>query len=194
MTEKSDELAAKVSEELDKSEENEVCLTLSNGVRVRLTPPPMLATQLIAKQHPEPRPPVVEVTGDDGRTWQEENPNDPDYQRALAERRLLLSETLLKIVLLKSMHLEYIPDTVIPFESDEWREELSYLGVEVPEDPRTQKLYWIRYEILGVPKDFEKVQDASARLSGASEEDIAEAEARFRSLSERDTGEGVVQL
>lgn len=194
MTDRSDQLATEVTKELDLAEASEAYMTLSNGVKLRVAPPPVLAVQLMTKQNPAPRPPVVEVTGDDGRTWKEENPNDPDYQDAVQEHRENILETTLKVMLLKSTFVEFLPEQIIPLESDEWVEELEYLGVEIPEDSRSRKLYWLRYEILGVPKDFEKYQNISARLGGMEEEDIAAAEERFRSLSERDAGEGLVEL
>lgn len=166
-------------------------LWLMCGAKVRIKPIPAVILQMLQKEHPEPTIPIS-IVQIGGKNVEEPNPNDPRYRRALDQHRLEMGDATLKLMMLKGLEILELPPNVQPYEQDDtWVEELSVIGISVPETPLARKVVWMRYRILGYVEDFEKVQDACWKLGGVSEEDIAAAEARFPPVSERPASEGV---
>lgn len=176
-----DTMVEKVLSAVEAPEVDQRELRLSNGAVVRLTPPPTMALQLLSQKHPKPQPPIVKMDVD-GKTWEEANPNDPTYRRALGAYGTETGEAMIRLMLWSSFTVTKLPKGVKPYEEDlEWVEEIEeLLGVAVPESPRLRKIAWIRYRILGNPKDFNAVQEVMGTLAGTSEEAIKAAEEQFQ--------------
>uniref|UniRef100_A0A6M3J1G2 Uncharacterized protein n=1 Tax=viral metagenome TaxID=1070528 RepID=A0A6M3J1G2_9ZZZZ len=167
--------------EVEQTDGQSETLHLGNGAILRLTPPPSMALQMFQQNHAAPKPPVVRVEAD-GRSWEEENPNDPGYIAAMEEHNMQAGEALIRLMLWTSCEIVRLPTGVPSYEDDtEWVEEIEeLLGAHVPESPRLRKITWMRYRIVGAAKDFGLVQDALERLSGTPEEAIVAAEGNFR--------------
>jgi len=166
-------------------------LWLMCGAKVRIKPIPAVILQMLQKEHPEPRIPIS-IVKMGGKDVEEPNPNDPRYRRALDQHRLEMGDATLKLMMLRGMEILELPPTMSPYEEDDtWVEELEVIGISVPETALARKIVWMRYRLLGYIQDFEKVQNACWKLGGVSEADIAAAEARFPSSSERAAPEGV---
>jgi len=181
MTDNIDSMVEKVLSETSGPEEDFRILHLSNGATVKLTPPPTMAIQSFRQAHTKPRPPMVTIT-QDGRTWDEANPNDPSYKESVGDYNLESGEAMIRLMLWSSCEIQQLPRGVKLYEEDlDWADEISeLLGVEVPTSPRLRKVAWLRYRIFAAPKDFEKMQDVLAQLSGTPEEAIKAAQATFR--------------
>jgi len=161
---------------------SEITLHLSNGVVVKILPPPSMALQLMTSVHETPQPPMV--TNDvDGKVWMEANPNDPTYIAALAKHREEIGEATIRLMLWTSVKIVSFPDDFLTYDQDSfWEEELlELLDVVAPKSPRLHKIMWMRYRLFGVVRDFQAFQDACDKLSGVPEAAVVAAENRFPS-------------
>ena len=186
MSRAADELAGKV---LDKEgqETDKFVLTLVSGAVVEAKPVPDMVLQALFSQYPEPKPPILK-TEVRGKMIREANASDPDYLIAVEERDKVLSDAMLNLTLLRGMKVLQLPSDVSPYdEDDEWNEELSDLGIEIPTKKTLRRLLWLRYRVAISTTDLVKLQEASMRLSGVSEEEIQAAMERFQRERERDT-------
>lgn len=151
-------------------------VTTSVGAVLRAKRLPDLLVQQIWARFPEPVPPTVEVTGAGGKKWREANPDDPAHRRAQQERTLAIGEAMLKMVLLRGVEIVQLPEGLPPFEEDtEWREDLEYLGAELPTSLAGQKVEWMRYRIVVTNEDLTALQEACNKLAGVTEADVAAA-------------------
>lgn len=186
MSRAADELAGKVldkeGQEVDKS-----VLTLVSGAVVEAKPVPDMVLQALFSQYPEPKPPILE-TEVRGKVIREANLNDPDYLTAVETRDKVLSDAMLNLTLLRGLKVLQLPPDVFEYENDnEWEEELSDLGIEIPTKKTLRRLLWLRYRVAISTTDLVKLQEESMRLSGVSEEEIQAAMQRFQREREQDT-------
>ncbi|MBD3268508.1 hypothetical protein GF373_17710 [bacterium] len=172
------EAAVKAVEE--STQEQSGIITLSNGVRVKITRIPDLMVQRLYTQFDPPEPPEVEVNSG-GKTWTEPNYDDPGYQNALERRTMNIVRGLTSLILLRGFKIVSTPEGFPKYkEDDTWEEELELFGVAIPENPLKRKLLWLEYRVVETSDDLEKIQELSQKQSGISEEDIEIAQERFR--------------
>jgi hypothetical protein len=167
-------------------------VTLSCGVTLRVKPVPGLAIREAVMRIEAPTVPMVHIK-DKGRD--EENPNDPDYVKALAEyaeAKVLVANDV--VLLLGSEIVPPIPEDVIPLDDDGWIPNLSYLGIEFDaENPAARKLAWLKFYVLRTDEDQIRALMGPLRSAGVGEADVARAMESFRNRKERaaDNGAGL---
>ena len=184
MSHAADELAGKA---LEKEGAQKSVLTLASGAVVEARPVPDMILQSLFSQYPEPSPPILE-TEVRGKMIREANLNDPDYLVAVAERDRILSDAVLNLTLLRGMKILQLPLDVSKYdEDDEWEEQLSDLGIQIPTKKTLRRLLWIRYRVAISTNDLVQLQQESMRLAGTSEEEIQVAMQRFQRDRGRDT-------
>ncbi len=186
MSRKAEEL---VGEVLDKEgqETSRSVLTLVSGAIVEAKPVPDMVLQSLFSQYQEPKPPILE-TEVRGKMIREANLDDPDYLAAVEARDKILSDAMLNLTLLRGLKVLQLPPDVVAYEEDdEWEEELSDLGIEIPTKKTLRRLLWLKYRVAIATGDLVKLQEESARLSGTSEEEIQAAMQRFQREREQDT-------
>ena len=146
-----------------------------------------MVLQSLFSQYPEPKPPILE-TEVRGKMIREANLSDPDYLAAVETRDKVLSDAMLNLTLLRGLKVLQLPSDVSPYdEDDEWEEQLSDLGIQIPTKKTLRRLLWIRYRVAISTSDLVKLQEESMRLSGVSETEIQAAMQRFQRERERDT-------
>ena len=186
MSRRADELAGEVLEK-EGQETNRSMLTLVSGAVVEAKPVPDMVLQALFSQYPEPKPPIL-ATEVRGKMIREANASDPDYLAAVEVRDRVLSDAMLNLTLLRGIKVLQLPPDVSPYdEDDEWEEELSDLGIEIPTKKTLRRLLWLRYRVAISTTDLVKLQEESMRLSGVSEEEIQAAMQRFQRERERNT-------
>jgi hypothetical protein len=110
----------------------------------------------------------------------EENPNDPDYINALREAQYLRGMTAVGIVLAFGTEVFTKPESVVAVDEDSWRDDLTELGMEVPDKGKARYVSWLKYYALN-DDDFNALTEAAFRYSGmVSEEDVKKAAEQFR--------------
>jgi len=178
-----DELAGKA---LEKEGAQKSVITLASGAVVEARPVPDMVLQSLFLQYPEPQPPILE-TEVRGKMIREANMSDPDYLAAVAKRNGVLSDAVLNLTLLRGLKILQLPPDLPEYgEDDSWVEELSDLGIEIPEKKTLRKLLWMRYYVAVSTGDLVKLQQESMRLAGTSEEEIQVAMQRFQRDRGRD--------
>ncbi|KKN78141.1 hypothetical protein LCGC14_0353680 [marine sediment metagenome] len=162
-------------------------IELSSGVILTLTPGAPLALNNVMNEmnqsDPPPKPPDV---WSEDKERNEPNPNDPDYKKAMAERDSNWSMKIFTLLLATSSTVKDIPDGMMTPESDDFLEMMEMAGIVPRRTPTGRYVQWV--QMVAILKDDTKLLNIQLlRLTGLSEDDIAEAEATFRDLTESDT-------
>jgi hypothetical protein len=170
-------MALEESEDFQKDE-----IALSSGLRLRLKTVPKHFIYGVTKDIPAPDVPLVYV---DGKKRPIENPDDPDYKEALDKWIVVTANAATDVALLRGTEILDLPDGMISPDSTEWVEELEVLGLPMRDNSRARYLYWIK--AVGVPEeeDLMALMEALGRLTGVTEDDVADAVERFRGIAER---------
>lgn len=131
------------------------------------------------RRHPVPEVPKVEVRNRN-ETWNEENPDDPDYQaavnRADIERGNFITDALL------TFGVETEPD-------ERFLRRARRFGLELPEDPDDLKLHWLRQHVLAADADASLVLTALLGRFLPREEQIRAAARELKSDRPRNRAE-----
>jgi hypothetical protein len=155
-------------------------LTMVTGAVVRVKPMKDRLAFKLYQMYPEPKPPINHITVE-GKEWNEENPNDPEYIAALAAYRTSTYEAYTKILLMTCVEVVSLPDGVLPFDQDtEWIDEMKMLGFECNYANRLERwLDWLTYRIVVSSADQTRIQELASKLAGVTEEQIKAAEDSF---------------
>lgn len=155
-------------------------VTLSSGVVVKAKTVPDNLVLKFREKNPAPEPPMIEVNAG-GKTWEEANPDDPAYLKALEEYHSKIGLAMIDMILLIGMKIMEVPDDFVPYEEDDqWELELEALGLDVPEKPVSKKIEWLRLRVAPSTNDINKITKAYNKAAGISEEEIAAAAEQFR--------------
>ncbi len=165
-------------------------LELSSGVVLELSRAAPLIITTVTKEmnesNPPPKPPMVYS---DTKSREEPNENDPGYIQAKREWDALLGLRLIEVLVAVSSKVKSIPGEMIGHDSDEFLELLEISGVTPRRTEMGRYSQWL--QMVGAHgDDIGQVGAGILRISGLSEEDVAEASATFRSLPESDTDQG----
>lgn len=160
---------------------------LSSGVVLELgRAAPLILTNVTKEMNetnPPPKPPMVYS---EEKSREEPNENDPQYLRAKREWDAFLSLRVIEVLIATASKVKSIPDEMIKPESDEFIELLEISGI--PPRRTSMGIYTQWLQMVAAQKDDIGLLGVELlRISGLSEEDVAEAEATFRGLSESDT-------
>lgn len=158
-------------------------ITLSNGIRLRVQRVAPLAIREAVLRVEKPRPPMVMVE-DKGR--EEENPQHPDYLRAMEEYEEATGLAAMNVLLLMGTAVESIPEGLSRPEDDDWVENLEFLEIEVDRDnPKARYLAWLRYSALTSDQDLAACVGIAREFAGVKEEDVASGIDSFRGRKAR---------
>lgn len=134
---------------------------LSTGVRARIRAVSSSLIAEVAMRVPDPDIPRW-LNPDKGR--EEENPNDPEYLRALTQANILRNQAAADAAIMFGVEL------VEPLPEDGWDFKLRLIGIEVPEDPIGREFAYKKYVAVGV-LDMLDIQ----RAAGVSQMEAASA-------------------
>jgi hypothetical protein len=182
LTSESIEAATEVVESLETKAKLD-SITLSNGIVLKLKAVPPLAMREAAISVPQPKVPVVFVESL-GRA--EENPNDPDYARALTRWENDQVFRVADVLMLLGTSVESVPEGYQRPEDEEWFEELEVLGLAVDGSNRhKRRLAWLRMYAFTSERDIAATMAAITALSGTTEVEVGRAAAAFRNNTGR---------
>jgi hypothetical protein len=155
-------------------------VTLSSGVVVKARTVPDNLVLKFREKNPAPNPPMVEVNAG-GKTWEEPNPDDPAYLKALEDYHNKIGLAMIDMILLVGMKILETPEDFVPYEDDDmWELELEALGLDVPEKPISRKIEWLRLRVAPSTNDINIITRAYQNAAGISEEEIQAAADQFR--------------
>jgi hypothetical protein len=165
----------------------ETKLTTSTGVIFKIKKAPSMAFQTLVKNLKANEPKIPRYMNDKkGRM--EDNPNDPEYAKALAEYQTQSDLALLDAAILLCTDLESIPDGVDKPEDIGWSENLWLAGINVDQlgiadnsKKRQRYLAWVKFYAAATDEDIMAMNREISRVNGVSEGDVTAAMAAYKS-------------
>ncbi len=161
-------------------------IRLSTGVVLKPRRIPNLMFAEVVRFFKRPKVPVVYIE-DIGR--EEENPNDPAYQEAVAAYTNELSMAIVDLMIVSGTEINSVPKGFPKPEDDSWYEEFdavfSMFGHNDTLTTKKRYLKWVKFCAAPTEQDIASIMEGVGRLSGVSEEDVSDAITRFRDSSER---------
>lgn len=158
-------------------------ITLSSGVVLKMRRVAPLAISDAVARVKEPEVPRI-FQEDKGR--EEENPEHPDYKRAMEKYEETTGLVAMNVLLLMGTSIESIPEELSKPEDEDWIENLEFLEVKIDKDsPKARYLGWLRYYALTSDQDFMAVMDLARSFAGVKEEDVQAAAKSFPSEEAR---------
>lgn len=153
-------------------------LTLSTGVMLRLkkVPPILMADLATAASRLRPTPPVTYIPDLDRS---EENPNDPDYQKAMNDWFSMSMIDINNAFILKGTEVVKVPKGLPGKDDADFLADMKILG-RPAENDRERYLAWIKYIAAPDAEDVTAIIREVGRLSGVAESDVSEAISGFR--------------
>lgn len=174
--------AAEVVESLEEKSRRDR-LVLSSGIVLKLRPVPPLAMREAAISVPQPKPPVVFMESV-GRA--EENPNDPDYMRAMTRWENDQVFRVADVLMLLGTAVEFVPEGFQRPEDDDWFEQLEVLGLAVDGTNKHKRyLAWLRLHAFTSERDIAAAMTAITSMSGVTEVEVQRAAQAFRDNTSR---------
>jgi len=156
-------------------------LTLSTGITLKLKPVPQAVIRRAASKVPRPVPPKFFVPDKDR---EEENPDDPDYLRAVDEWTAQQALAVQKVVYLMGTEPAMIPDGAEGPQGQGWPEVPLYLGIiseEELENPYLRYIAWLETYAARTEKDQLDLLTLPIQLAGITEQEVMNAITSFRS-------------
>jgi len=156
-----------------KPDDNPLVVVLSNGARVNIKPVPPYLIDRIRDTVPLPKPPMVEIKTAWGGTEEWPHENDAEYKAALKLAEEKQADKLWKAEFLLGIADDPPPD-------EEWTENLTRFGIEIPEDPQEKKLLWVETVLIAKGTDAWKLIYAIRSAARPTKEEISELAESFR--------------
>lgn len=174
------EAAAEAVEESEAPQNSVV--TLSNGIKLRLKPVPPFLVRQAAMKLEKPKVPKMDI----GKGREEDNPDDPSYQEALADFDNRATDAAVNVMLAAGTEVEFVPEGISPPESDGWIALMEVLEVEIDLDrPIARYLAWMRYVALATAADVTMITSAMSKGIGLTEEEVKATAESFRNRATR---------
>lgn len=151
---------------------------MSTGVKFKIKPVSKFSLGGITERFARIKP-KVPMTYVQSKGREEPNVEDVDYQSDMQMWNLSLAMSINSLLLLRGTELEYVPDGMVSYDSQEWQYEMQLFDSDA-ENPRACYLEWVKNIAAPLDTDIQKLMGAIGRLSGISQEDVAEAVDQFR--------------
>ena len=171
--ERHQEAAIKMEREYDNAPLS-TTLRLVSGALVRVLPIHDFTLQRVYAKHPVPKVPMRTIEQPGQPSFEEPDPENPEYMEAVTKRDDALAESLVQATLMTGMEILEWPRGVKPFAQDKkWQDEYVMLGLEIPAGSLARRTEWLRYRIVVGMDDYGRIQDLSNLLGGITEAKIA---------------------
>lgn len=157
-------------------------VTLSTGIKLKVTPLPPLTMMEALTIIPRPKPPVYY----DERTKRNiENPDHPDYKDQVAKYEMDYAMGVMNAMILFGVEVLSAPKGTPAVDSNDWVEKLELSGLPtLPKSANWRKLAWIKTVAVANGKDSDLIMESVGRASGVREADVDVAAQAFRSQKE----------
>lgn len=176
---------ANKSEVIDKKDRDDYYVTES-GLELKLKKVSRFLVLEVGKKIPVPKVPVVFIE-EKGRS--EENPNDPDYVKALQDSTNERGALVVTSIIAVGSEVAKLPSGMPGPLDDEWIEVMAGVDIDIPKhNQRLRYSAWLKYIGLPDPKEFDGLVTKILRFSGlTTEADVKDASDAFPGDEERTT-------
>ncbi len=161
-------------------------ITVSTGVKFNVKKAPAMAFRAVVKAW-DARAPKVPTLFIEDKGRREENPNDPDYLKAVEKFQEDKGIALFDAAILLCTEVRFVPENIETYEGGEWLENLKLIGISPGNEKRDKYLAWVKYYAATNEDDMMLLNKSIARSNWVSEGDIPAAIAGFKSSQERAT-------
>lgn len=165
-------------------------VTLSTGVKVRLTrPSSSMLGEIMAEMHSK-RPAVPQIMNSDkGRM--EDNPSDPDYQNKVQLWLAQVTESTYQASVALGCKIIEIPEDMAKSESEDFFDILDLLGIPKASSKIRRTGQWLKFVGAPTDEDWLIILKPIMEKLGVFEQAVAEATKFFRSNAERAADRGL---
>ena len=162
-------------------------VTLSTGVTVMPTTVSRLLIADAVKRVKRPKPPTIYI---ESKGRHEENETDPEYIEAVEQYEADMADILFNLLILRGMKVVHVPESVPSLESEEWIEDLKFLGIEVPQSPRARFVAWVKYIAAPEEEDLTFLANKLRGTVGVPDAEVSSAADGFQSDETPSTDNG----
>jgi hypothetical protein len=162
-------------------------LKVSTGVIFKIKRAPSMAFQTLVKNLKRNEPKMPRFMND-AKGRMEDNPNDPDYAKAMAEYQTQSDLALLDAAILLCTDIVTIPEGTDKPEDTEWSDNLWLAGINVDQlgiaegsKKRQRYLAWVKFYAAATDEDIVAINREISRVNGVSEGDVTAAMAAYKS-------------
>ena len=173
-----------VKEALDSAPLPDDQVRLRTGVVLRIVQPSLFAVTEVQRQMAREAPAVPTVRNVD-QDRDEPNESDPDYIRAKEAHDALLGTRLYDVALVTGTEVVSVPEGFPTIDSDEWVDDLAFLGITAAPGGKARHSQWIKYIAAKETDEFTLLLKLVMGRIGTSEEEVAEALETFPGVATR---------
>ena len=159
-------------------------VTLSTGVVLKVWSinPMLLDFSLRTNLPPLPRPPKVFI---EAKGREEENPDHPDYIRAVADYNSAKADLVNDLLMGLGTEIASVPEGFSRPKDKGWADDLEAVGVKVPADGLKRYIYWAKFVAVRNAQDVIDTLNAITENIATPEDKVIEAADSFRNREER---------
>ncbi len=165
-------------------------VTVSTGVVFRIRDVPTMALQRVNEEHEGQKPGVPKVYYA-AKEKDIDNPDDPDYIKAVDKWNDELIEKMMDAVFVLGLEVVGVPESFPTMGEQLWAKKLKVAGTEVATEPEARFVDWVKYCAAPKPEDLTALFMACSRNAGVTEDDVASAAKSFPSGEKRSTDTGL---
>jgi hypothetical protein len=154
------------------------------GLKFKLRRMSRMALVEAGRKVMDPKVPVVWI---EDKQRNEPNPNDPDYKEELNRAAWTRSIAIVNTCLVLGTSLLSKPEHIESLESDEWIEQLKFIGLDVPEGKYARYAAWVRYHALNDDELTDLILQVQRFNGVVTEPDVQAAAEEFKSIETRNT-------
>lgn len=155
-----------------KVNQDENLIHLSSGVVLKRKPFSRMVLVSIMRNFKEP--PIPKFYNEDKERW-EENPNHPDYIKAVDSHNLDVTFALLDVGITLGTELHSLPEGFEGPKGTGWVETFEGLGFTVPDAVGLRYLMWVKNVACLTEKDTEAIADKVLSVFGVRESTVEQA-------------------
>lgn len=166
--------------------------TTRNGTVLKLRHVPSLTVLAVQRGIKKPE---VPRWFNEAKSREEENPNDPQYTKAVEDYNAHIGDAAIDTYLANGVSVLRLGDDC-PLEESDWAEGLQLVGIEIPQSGVQRRVCWLKYHVIG-DEDLGNLTAAIAIAGGVvTEEAVIAAAESFRNNGTglSDTGSNITEL
>jgi len=180
----------------DPEDDDVLVFTTSTEYRVRVHPIKPMFLRMFRRRYRPPEPPMQTIT-QGGKSWEQENKDDPEYLDAVRIFAISSSEAMMRLMVLWGVDILDTPEGAIDFEHDKEFRNMFATAFDdssgVPVEETALRYEWMLDRVFPSAGDVMDLTRATNKILGIDEEDVASEEETFRRALSEYADQGVAE-